>query len=458
MGDLTDRVRKALRGAGAATSADLQEICAASQASISRALSPLLASGEVLRVGRGRSQAYVMPRRVDRVSSTGTIPITKIDRAGKASEFGTVIPVVEGRCWVEEFDEPLTQLHGGLPWFLADMRPQGFLGRAFAHARKDFGLAENPEHWSDDDVLKALCQAGEDLPGNLIVGERSFARHMHAAPAQRATPHDYPQLAELAMRGALPGSSAGGEQPKFCTAREADGHPVLVKFSPAGTSAADRRWADLLVCEHLALTVLLDAGVPAASTRLFEGGGRVLLEVERFDRTPQGRIGMVSLLAFDAEYIGHMDNWAASAERMVTRGLMRTADAERLRLLEAYGQQIGNTDRHYGNISLVIDQRGNWQLAPAYDMLPMIYAPVAGEIVPRDGFDPARFVPSAQTLRVWDQARELATTFWSRAAQDRRISEEFRASAQRHAESLRSRAELQQPAADEPAFQRERPS
>ena len=128
--------------------------------------------------------------------------------------------------------------------------------------------------------------------------------------------------------------------------------------------------------------------------------------MERFDRTPRGRIGMVSLLAFDSEYIGHIDNWAATAERMSTRGLMRPSDADRLRLLEAYGQLIGNTDRHYGNISLVIDPSGNWALAPAYDTLPMIYAPVAGELVSREDFDPGKLAPTADTLRVWDASQE----------------------------------------------------
>src|SRR5215207_2644456 len=108
MRDLTERVRQTLQAAGAARSPDLQQVTGASQASISRALAPLLAAGEVLKVGRARSQAYDMPR-------------------------------------------------------------QGFIGRAFAHARKDLRLADNPEHWTDDDVLKALCQAGEDLPGNLIL-------------------------------------------------------------------------------------------------------------------------------------------------------------------------------------------------------------------------------------------------------------------------------------------------
>lgn len=458
MTGLTDRVRTALRSAGAATSANLQEICGASQASISRALAPLLTTGEVLRAGRGRSQAYVMPRVVEGVTTTGIVPIMKVESSGKVSEFGTLIPAAGGRSWVEEFEEPLSQLYGRLPWFLADMRPQGFLGRAFAHTQHHLRLAENPDHWTDDDVLKALCQSGEDLPGNLIVGARAFERYTQAPPPQRVSPQRYPELADAAMRGALPGSSAGGEQPKFCTVRD-DGQPVIVKFSPAGASEPERRWADLLVCEHLALTVLRDAGIAAAQTRVIQGGGRNLLEVVRFDRTPKGRIGMVSLLAFDNEYIGHIDNWGAAAERMGARGLLRTSDTERLRLLEAYGRQIGNTDRHYGNISLLIDRAGKWEVAPAYDMLPMIYAPVAGEIVPRNDFDPARLAPTAETVRVWDAARRLATRFWELAAQDPMISAEFRGAARRHADALAAgHSEAQLPAQEEPAFQRERPS
>lgn len=56
------------------------------------------------------------------------------------------------------------------------------------------------------------------------------------------------------MQGTAGGSSAGGEQPKFCTvtARRA----VLVKFSPTGDSPPSERLRDLLVCEHLAIQTL----------------------------------------------------------------------------------------------------------------------------------------------------------------------------------------------------------
>jgi hypothetical protein len=153
-------------------------------------------------------------------------------------------------------------------------------------------------------VLRALTQFGVDLPGNLIMGEAAFAR-FHTLPGRASrvdSALDYPRLADQAMQGAHPSSSAGGEQPKFCTSTA--GRPVLVKFSSAGNSAVDQRTRDLLVC--------------------------------------------------DAEYVGEMDNWAATANRMVARKLLTTLDARTLRLLEAYGQFIANTDRHYGNISLLI--------------------------------------------------------------------------------------------------------
>jgi hypothetical protein len=429
---LSERVRQALRAAGAARSAELQEICQASQASISRALAPLLASGEVLRIGRARSQAYVMPRAVEGIGGTPLVPVMRVDARGDVAPFATLIPVTGNRYWVEEEDGP-SALHAALPWFIADMRPQGFLGPAFAHTQPGLQLAANPDHWSDDDVLKALCLAGEDLPGNLLVGAESFNRFLQLPPAPAPGVEGYAALADAAMRGALPGSSAGGEQPKFCTIG-AGGQPVIVKFSPAGDSPVEQRWRDLLVCEHVALEAMRGAGLPAAVSTLRIESGRAFLEVQRFDRTPRGRIGMVSLLAYDAEYIGQMDNWAATATRMASRNLLGDADADRLKFLEAFGRLIGNTDRHYGNISLLIED-GNWVMAPAYDTLPMIYAPINGEMVERD-FDPSALRPTADTLRQWKPAGELARTYWQLLAKDKRLSASFRALAALHTKQL----------------------
>jgi len=417
-----------VRSRGIAASAEVQAVLGISQATASRTLAPLIRGGAILKVGAARSQMYAAPRHVDRVGTE--IPVVRIDAAGNALPFGRIVPLHGGRCWMDE-QEGRSALHDGLPWFLSDMRPQGFIGRAFAHGHPELGLPANPEHWNDDDVLQALALCGEDLPGNLVAGAESFQRFqaLCAQPAPTVSAGDYPAMAERAMQGTLPGSSAGGEQPKFCTVR--DGRQVIVKFSPAGNSPLERRVRDLLVCEHLALSTLADAGVAAAASRIFVEQGRVFLEVERFDRTARGRIGMVSLMAYDAQHVGRIDNWAATANRMASRGLLRADDARRLRLLEAFGRLIGNTDRHYGNISLLMES-GEWRLAPAYDVLPTLYAPASGELPPRE-LSATGLAPTVDTLAEWPAARQMATAFWRAAAADERIGAAFRRTARDNA-------------------------
>ncbi len=451
--DLATRILQALRRQGGAlSSAELQAQLGVSQPTASRALAPLIQSGQVHKVGAARTQRYVLPRTVRDVGRS--VPVMRIDAQGRPSPFARLVPLASGAVWVDEADG-LSKRFDSLPWFLDDMRPQGFMGRTFASTHPELQLGNDPRYWSDDDVLRALALCGDDLPGNLVVGEPAFAR-FHTLPdraSRVASPNDYPALADAAMQGSMGGSSAGGEQPKFCTlvgSADAARH-VLVKFSPAGDAPADQRTRDLLVCEHLALQTLADAGIAAAASRISTGAGRVFLEVERFDRTPSGpanpqglgRIGMVSLMVYDAEYVGTMDNWAATANRMQERQLLRPTDARTLRLLEAFGVLIANTDRHYGNISLLLDG-DDWALAPAYDMLPMRYAPVGGELVPRN-FTERPLQPTAATLPQWPQAQALAIRFWQAVGSDVRVSAAFRAIAAQNAGHLVSAQPLPLP-------------
>ena len=253
--NLPQQALQALRSQGSVlTSAELQAALGVSQPTVSRALSPLIQSGQVLKVGAARSQRYVLARNVSGVGRE--VQVMRIDALGQPAPFARLVPLEGGAFWVDEADG-LSVRHDGLPWFLEDMRPQGFMGRTFAHSHPELQLGNDPRHWGDDDVLRALTLFGDDLPGNLILGEAAFAR-FHTLPERTSrvdSALDYPRLADQAMQGTHPGSSAGGEQPKFCTLRA--GRPVLVKFSPAGDSPVDQRLRDLLVCEHLALQTLV---------------------------------------------------------------------------------------------------------------------------------------------------------------------------------------------------------
>ncbi len=429
------------RQRGVATSAELADGLGVSQPTVSRALAPLIAAGQVRKTGAARSQRYLLPRPVRGLGTE--VLIHRVNGHGVPQPFARMVPLAGGGFWVDE-EDGVSELHDGLPWFLADMRPQGFMGRNFAHVHPELQLPTDPRHWSDDDALRALALAGEDLPGNLLVGEASRHRFdtLAARLVRAASAADYPALAQGALQGTLPGSSAGGEQPKFCCITR--GRSVIVKFSSAGTSPADERTRDLLLCEHLALQVLAKTGLPAAPTQVFVQEGRVFLESERFDRqspwsfeaiadakaaqntAPPGRLGMVSLLVYDSQYIGDMDNWAATAQRMRAHEppLLTEDDARTLRLLEAYGRLIGNTDRHYGNISLVLVE-DDWRLSPTYDMLPMLYMPIAGEVVAQT-LDAAAMSPTDATRDVWDEAKLLALQFWQAVAAEGRVSSGFR--------------------------------
>ena len=128
---------------------------------------------------------------------------------------------------------------------------------------------------------------------------------------------------------------------------------------------------------------------------------------------------------------------------MQDRKLLSADDASLLCFLEAFGMLIANSDRHYGNISLLrheTQSSDNWKLSPSYDMLPMLYAPVGVELVQRDfavrNGVMAKPQPTSATLPEWPRALALAIQFWQTAAADTRISAAYRAIAAENALKL----------------------
>ena len=128
------------------------------------------------------------------------------------------------------------------------------------------------------------------------------------------------------------------------------------------------------------------------------------------------------MFALDTTRYGNLDNWAAAAERLFKDELLSAEDTDRIRFLDAFGALIGNTDRHFGNVTLFDRYEGLFELAPMYDMLPMLYAPENDQLVARQ-FEPP--LPRAQWLPVWSAARSLADTYWQRLIQEPRMSGDF---------------------------------
>jgi len=238
------------------------------------------------------------------------------------------------------------------------------------------------------------------------------------------------------------GSSPGGEQPRFTATVESEGgrRAVIVKFVQPDGGEAAQRWADLLVCEHLALETLGAAGVDAASSELLQTPTDTFLEVTRFDRSANvlGRRGFVSLLSLSAAFIGEATlDWPRAGAQLQALGWLSVETA--MARLHAFGRLIGNSDMHQGNIGFRLVDRGALPLAPAYDMLPMSLAPsrlgVLRQDAPLDAIAP-RESGELEHLR-W--AAPLASEFWERVAGDARVgSDGLRALARGNAERVRA--------------------
>ncbi|MFS2035548.1 type II toxin-antitoxin system HipA family toxin YjjJ [Polaromonas sp. CT11-55] len=438
-----------LRANGPLAASRLADLMGASRPTLSRAIRA--AGGEIIVRGRARRTRYAARRALR--GSMEPLPLFRIDREGAPHEIGRLDLVYPDGTAIDLRGESRWPLEGamlegwfeGLPYPMQDMRPQGFLGRNFArHHAAVLQLNEDPATWSDDDVLYALSVLGSDTPGDLLVGAtacRLWLDHVQrttsgASPAGWATSQlaeAYPRLAARALEQGVAGSSAGGEFPKFTALRQTDGgaqQHVLVKFSGSDTSPGTRRWADLLVCEHLAGRVLQEkAGIATASSRIFEYGDRVFLEVDRFDRHGAlGRSPMVSWSAVNNAVVGVVGRpWAEAVWPLVQKGWLAEEEVDHILRVWLFGQLIGNTDMHDGNLSFLPGKTGDsnvLRLAPIYDMLPMLYAPVRGVELPPRSYTPR--LPLPVEAAAWQDAARAALAFWALAAADQRISPEFR--------------------------------
>ncbi|WP_338269656.1 type II toxin-antitoxin system HipA family toxin YjjJ [Corallococcus caeni] len=393
----------------------LQEHFGVSQQTLSRWLRD--AGDLICRMGRTRGALYARTRSLPELGTR--VPVHRVDEAGQLHRAGTLHFLSNGGTWLEQANGPGERFEG-LPPFVEEMSPQGYMGRGFHERHPDLGLPLRTTDWNEDQVLIALARRGEDCTGDLILGQESLDRYL-ATQVHAVHRDSYPELARSFLAEGA-GSSAGGEQPKFAV--HADGRHVLVKFADASEGRAGQRWRDLLASEALALEAVRAAGIDAATARWFDLRDHRFLEVERFDRVGlRGRRALLSLRAIDNEYIRLGTNWTEVSLRLLAERRLPPEDVRRIRWLDVFGQLIGNIDRHLGNVSCFVEASGRFRLAPLYDMLPMVFAPDGAHLVERT-FRPA--APTSNTLDVWADAAGHALKYWDRLIVSQDLSEEFR--------------------------------
>lgn len=415
-----------------AGSAELARACGCDRSTVTRQLK--LLESQLVATGRARSTLYYLRR-----SANIDIPLYRVSENGKAEHFGTLIAVMPQGYLVKTPQDADYGYYDDLPWWLQDLRPQGFLGRNLAKALFNQGIVGTADidHWQDQDIFNALLHAKGDTPGNLLIGTQSYQAWLQHEPIAVST-HDFVKLATDAMAGEVVGSSAGGEQPKFCAF--IDGKHRLVKFTEPVTNANSQRWADLLRAEHLALTTLADAGIAATNSEIIQLEQRTFLNCERFDRVATlGRKGLVSLRMVDMQFVGEPVAWPVLAEQLKQGKHISAEDANSIAVIWCFGTLIANSDMHNGNLSFYYGADGALKLAPVYDMLPMAFAPHRSGAMASSH---QLIIKPIAAGKHWRQAYAMAERFWRELVHQTGLSVEFSLIAQSMQIELQSKKQL----------------
>lgn len=160
---------------GPRSAPELRQRLAISQATFSRLVAR---ENRVIRFGKARATRYVLLRPYRGIER---IPVWRVDDAGKAHKFADIrLCWPQGSCLVTGADGD-EQWFDGLPWYLTDLRPQGFLGRAWGRKlAAQLNLTDDIRLWQEEDVLYALTVFNGEYTGGWLVGEGNYQRWITA--------------------------------------------------------------------------------------------------------------------------------------------------------------------------------------------------------------------------------------------------------------------------------------
>jgi serine/threonine-protein kinase HipA len=171
-----------------------------------------------------------------------------------------------------------------------------------------------------------------------------------------------------------PGSSMGGARPKVTVC---DGKSEwLVKFSRPDDLIDNPR------VEYASMQMLATLGINTPETKLITlDQGKSAYLIKRFDRIPNKPVHFISAHSlFNTDRVrlipdAHHDprSYIALARHLRAHSAEPTRDCQELYRRMVANVLLGNTDDHARNHAMLYDINAcQWQLAPAYDMLPIL--------------------------------------------------------------------------------------
>lgn len=160
------------------------------------------------------------------------------------------------------------------------------------------------------------------------------------------------------------GTSLGGMRPK-CTVLDEDGTLAIGKFPSVKDVRAVTR------AEVLALRLAERAGIETAVARIVMADGTPVAVIGRFDRTADhGRIPYLSAASMLQASRNEERAYTEVVDSMRARCADPVSDARQLWRRLVFNHLITNVDDHLQNLGFLHVSKGQWRLAPAFDLNP----------------------------------------------------------------------------------------
>lgn len=230
-------------------------------------------------------------------------------------------------------------------------------------------------------LMEYLFYAGDERFGALgvsVSGQEYLPRRLGPLPELRDVAA-IEQMVQKILRGEpvppeqrrliAPGVTLGGARPKALL--DLDGRQWVLKFSEPGEPL------DMPLIEHAAMTLAAKAGVRVAPTLPIPlPKGRAAghaVAIERFDREAgQRRHALSANVALKAagEALGYPELAQLLRRRGVAKGRLHHAQMRELFRRMVFNILIDNTDDHEKNHVLLMTDSGEYELSPAFDVLP----------------------------------------------------------------------------------------
>ena len=229
-------------------------------------------------------------------------------------------------------------------------------------------------------VMRCLS-CGRPLPPDADFSfHPACSRRLFGTPRPPVLAKTWAELDALAKNTILRRISVPGVQPKLSLHLECgrSGSPArLTLVGLAGDyilKPPSPRWPHLPEAEHFAMLFARNCGLPAAESGLLRlDSGELAYICRRMDRTAGGLRHMEDFCQILGKVTAQKYN---GSMEQIGKALRCHSDAPGLDAIGFFELAIfcfltGNSDMHLKNFSLLENAAGGWELAPAYDLVPV---------------------------------------------------------------------------------------